>query len=737
MEASFSGTDTIKTALQLIRYDIPVLILGKSSIGKSYTLIDITEKWNISHSLLYIGSEKSENIEGVPKLTDRKEGKEILEYLQPYWFPSADVITKSVDNGRSLFNEFIKDYWAVKGEKFVASYPNLHSILDALSYISWNADDLGKGDVYKKSVILTDYNWIDITGGKEARVLNESKFKLEKHPTPVRKVDGIESEEAIPDEYTRDDLKDLCAYLTTILGYGNFWLILDEIDKVDDMDKDKFAPLLHIVRERTLKNFRLIDINNGKGLGIPLSKSFVNGGYESVIKNVDQMLDAGESVLDTRVMSIANKTKNIEEALFRRFVQLIAEEVMIWRPEDLDKGETKIESCLSGIKSEMIQSGLDEGSLIKGLSFQKLSEINLQWQYNFFPKMLNSNDFQGNYFKAQAMELFDYSEEQGKEWTDEKKFTAFYKMLNDNFRDLKTSGNPFNISDKLYNCLEDELIEKGDNTGISKKSVEEQIEGMRGILAQKEKDLGDFSLIAMDIAEDLRKTYPRTPKKEMDKPNLLYTWTDKLIEYLRAAIFSSETDVAPLEVSKFLVPSLVNVFYTEIANDPTNIIDSVVPITEKLQNFFKEVYTADPSFSLECDKASTEEALYGGTKKDIQLLTDSDKKDVSGFSLFGTDENNWTHSASGKITKKETEEGFAMAMPVLVKERGFEETKEYFLIENFGAVEYLNSNLKSELVELAEAFVKQAKLMKKSQADPDLALAIYQASQIVSDFTKI
>mgnify|MGYP005994640661 FL=1 len=91
---TFGGKETIETALQLIRYDIPVLILGKSSIGKSYTLIKITEKWHISHTLLYIGSEKSENIEGVPKLTERVEGKEILEYLQPYWFPNADVITK-------------------------------------------------------------------------------------------------------------------------------------------------------------------------------------------------------------------------------------------------------------------------------------------------------------------------------------------------------------------------------------------------------------------------------------------------------------------------------------------------------------------------------------------------------------------------------------------------------------------------------------------------------------------
>jgi len=736
MEA-FSGTDTIKTALQLIRYDIPVLILGKSSIGKSYTLIDITEKWNLSHTLLYIGSEKSENIEGVPKLTDRKEGKEILEYLQPYWFPNADVITQSVNNGRSLFNEFVKDYWAVKNEKFVASFANLHSMLDALSYIKWKPEDLGKGEFYKKSVILEDFDWIDATGGKSTRILNDSKFKLEKHPEKAAELDE-HGKEVVRDEYLRDDLKDFCAYLTTILGYGNYWLILDEIDKVEEFDKDKFAPLLHIVRERTLKNFRLIDINDGKGLGIPLGENFVKGGYEAIIKNIDLMLDAGESVLDTRVMSIANKTENIEEALFRRFVQLIAEEVMIWRPEELDEGETKIESCLTEIKKEMVGYHLEQGSLTKGLELQKLEEINLQWQYNFFPKMLNDNDLQGNYFKLQAMELFDYSEEKGRDWLEEKKFTAFFKLLSDNFENLPISNGFFSISNKLYDCLEDELIIKGDNTGLLKKTLEEEIKGMRGILMQKERDLGDFEAIALDISDNLRSTYPSDPKKEMDKFNLLELWTDSLIEYLRGAIFANETDVAPLDVAKFLIPSLVNVFYTEMGNDKDSQVDNAVAITDKLQDFFKDVYSADPTFSLKCNKEATEEAFYGGTKSEISSLSAADKIKVSEFSLFGVDEKSWSDSASGKITKRETEEGFSISMPILVKERGSVEFQEHFLTENFGAVEYINAFLKEEAEDLASVLDKQAKAMHKDpKKDKDKALAIYNAAELISKITKL
>ncbi len=66
-EAIFSGDRTIKLVKQLIRYDIPFLLLGKSSIGKSYSVIEMTERWRMPKSLLYIGSEKPSNIEGIPR----------------------------------------------------------------------------------------------------------------------------------------------------------------------------------------------------------------------------------------------------------------------------------------------------------------------------------------------------------------------------------------------------------------------------------------------------------------------------------------------------------------------------------------------------------------------------------------------------------------------------------------------------------------------------------------------
>jgi len=731
---AFSGKKTIDTALQLIRYDIPVLILGKSSIGKSYTLIDITEKWNISHQLLYIGSEKSENIEGVPKLTERRKGKEILEYLQPYWFPNASVITKSVTNGRKVFDEFIGKYWDVKTQKeFKPTYPNLMSILNALSNVSWTSKDLNqKTDTYSKSIILKDTEWITETGGKKgARTLNTKEFKIEKKGVSSRKEDGVESELAISDEYNVDDLKDFCAYLTTCLGYGNFWLILDEIDKVEEMEKDKFAPLLHIVRERTLKNYRMIDINGGKGLGIPLGKSFQKGEYANIVSDVNRLLDAGESVLDTRVIAIANKTKNIEEALFRRFVQLIAEEVMIWRPEDLDKGETKIEGCLTHIKKEMVSAGLESGSLMLGLKFQKLDEINLQWQYNFFPKMLNNNDIQGNYFKIDALQTLKEGEDENIDWASQRKFTAFYKILSDNYREIKTSADPFRLPSKLFSCLENQLIEKGTDIGISKKTKDEQIKGIRGVLAQKEKEIGDHSLIALEIEEKLRDAYPKKIKKDTDKLNLLYLWTDNVIEYLNGAIYSNPTTVAPLEVSKHLIPSLVNVFYTEIAKDQENIGDNMVAITEKFQAFFKEVYQIDPSFSITCNKEATQQAFYGGSEKELKAFTEDELKAASENTLFGTDDKNWINSASGNLALNQMRDGLALTLPLLVQELGYVEAAE-MLLEHPDAIRFLQNNLKVEMSGFELAFKSQAKSLTGKAGKEKARTNFHQTGELVA-----
>ncbi len=83
--------------------------------------------------------------------------------------------------------------------------------------------------------------------------------------------------------FVRDDVRDLCLYLSTLLGYGNYWLILDELDKVSEEETDKYAPLLHIVRERIIKDFSMRTLNGGKGSGVP-NKVQIGSDYSLVKK---------------------------------------------------------------------------------------------------------------------------------------------------------------------------------------------------------------------------------------------------------------------------------------------------------------------------------------------------------------------------------------------------------------------------------------------------------------------
>ena len=47
----FSGEETIKMVKNLIRYDIPFLLLGKSSIGKSYSITELAEEFRAFYLL--------------------------------------------------------------------------------------------------------------------------------------------------------------------------------------------------------------------------------------------------------------------------------------------------------------------------------------------------------------------------------------------------------------------------------------------------------------------------------------------------------------------------------------------------------------------------------------------------------------------------------------------------------------------------------------------------------------
>jgi hypothetical protein len=691
---AFDGKLTIDTTLQLIRYNIPVLMLGKSSIGKSYTLIDITKKWNMPHSLLYIGSEKSENIEGVPKLTEREEGREILDYLQPYWFPNAKVITKSVKNGRKLFDKFVKTYW--DEGKFDYGYQDLSSLLNALSYLKWTSKDIkGNEGGYEMDATLVDRDWL---GGKE-RTLNDKKpFPLVKKPQQVRKDDGVESELINPDEYKEDDLRDFCLYLTTVLGYGNFWLILDEIDKVEEHDKDKFAPLLHIVRERTLKNFTMIDINNGDGIGIPEKLQGGNNGYKVIIDNVNEQIDIGQSVLDTRVMGIANKTKNIEEALFRRFIQLVAEDILIWRPSEITQSQSKIEGCLVDVKQGMVKNDIQQGELfVPENLIQRIDEINLQWQYNFLPNMLNHTDIQSNLFIANLKHEYAMNEKTGDEytWAEVKKFTALYKVLEDNFKTFETQDGLFNTAEQLFDCLAAEWLT---DTAIGEniRSDEEEAQGIRGEIEQSFETLGDPELASIEISEKLREAYQDVvvaPSTLQTRAQNLHTWTDDVMAYMKQTMYSPNGRLTPLaDVYEYLIPALINVLYTEMGKDPLNQSDTVAAVTAKFQAFFSTLSMDMGDVSkLSFDKGAVKSAFYGENP------------------IFGDDDESVKNSAMNGIAKQNTSASLPLFLNIIVDEYKAKKSVKSFARggEYFGIVSYMKENLRGELEKLNTHYKKE------------------------------
>jgi hypothetical protein len=701
------GKTTIDSALQLIRYDIPCLILGKSSIGKSYTLIKITERWHIPNQLLYVGSEKAENIEGIPKLTDRgqtKEGKdkEIMEYLQPFWFPNPDTITKSVMNGRAVFERFVKSAWDVDTlKKFTPNYMNLHSLLNGLENLEFTITDLNQSSkMYEMDATLKDENFLvsSPTGMvKKPRVLNPKKlFTLKKDATPVEANDGA---------YYRNDLADFCAYVRTVLGYGNYWLILDEIDKVLDHDQDKFAPLLHIVRERTLKNFTMIDINEGKGLGIPLGDSFKEGGYANMIADVNRLLDSGESVLDTRVMAIANKTKNIETALFRRFCQLIADDILIWREQDQTTDETRIAQCLTKIKDEMVEAGEEGGTLlIDDDLVQYIDEVNLQWEYNFLPKMLNKYDLQGNYFRENAMVNYEKTEDMGWDWLDIRQTTAFFNLLENNFYAEK-----YKIPNNLYDCLQPDLLDLATEASIGRKSKEEEVKGIAGIFDEKIKEFGgDLSLAARDIANSVQEKYPYKVQKSTDKLNLLVLWTEKVLEYMEACVYANPTKVAPLDIAKYLIPQLTKVFFGALGADKETLADNAASLIQKWQDWWQGVLSVDSTFEYDCDKDTTQEVFYGGTQADLDSLSETDLKNLQPQTLVGSNAKLWADSASGTLTKSQMEDGLQVTIPMLSKALGVDGAAEIFA-ENFGTIDYLNQNFSTELNDIKNNFEAKVK----------------------------
>lgn len=655
------GTNTLKTILQLVRYDIPVLIVGKSSIGKSYTIIELTEKWRVPSSMLYIGSEKPENIEGLAKLiskdydTERdsegkkiRTGEDILKFLKPYWFPNTSTITTQVANGQRIFDNYIT-YYDKPGTKFRYDYKILHQILICLMDVDY---EKGKNDV---DAILEDRgnnNLSDVAGAPE--ILNSRPFKFVRSPET-----DVQAETAY--EYTldaleagRDDIRDMCMYLCTVLGYGNYWLILDELDKVSDHEQEKYAPLLHIVRERTLKSWTMKEINDKKGMPIPLGVDY--GDYRNMVDLVRSQIQNGLPLMDCRVIGIANATKDIEDALFRRFCQIIMRSTMSLYPPNDDAN--KVMECVD----EFLPNRMDVTMLLKKVKF--LDEVNLQWQYSFLPKMLNDTDTSGNFFYQNFNEYVDFKtkgridrsniknvisilQNDAKVWSE----TAWGVIWKDNFLGGKSNFTSdeglkdlYSGLTGLWHCLAKEYYAKemgaaGPAMAGAKKvggGTKTPLMRLRDEIASTSQTYGDSYIQWLE--SDLSEKYTKTK----GNPSALKNWTQNALMYIQAANENEAGEYDQLgKVGEKMIPVIYKVivqnlrYDREIDTDLFN--DQMKTVTEFFTKFLNQGGDAG-THTLKVDVDETEKLMYGGTARELRGMKPATKASMGKASLYGSGE---------------------------------------------------------------------------------------------------
>lgn len=605
MAEEFKGPEILKTILQLVRYDIPPLIVGKSSIGKSYTIIELTKKWRLPNDILYIGSEKPENIEGLAKLIDSGYGQgdnkeEILKFLKPYWFPNNTTITRQVQNGREKFMQ-IGAEWINKSIDFGYTYNCLYSMLISLMEVEFPEQD------NQISVRLTDSGKSHISSNQEPQVLtNEVVFRR----TPVTKTQtetDVESSLS-PSQAGVDEIRDLCMYLCTVLGFGNYWLILDEIDKVDKYSLDKYAPLLHIVRERTLKNWTLRPISDKKGLDIPFS--LTNGFYNDVADSLDRQIEAGLPLLDTRVIGIGNASKEIEEALFRRFVQVIMEDTMSLYEPDINA--SKVKKCVSDNFEDF---NLMDVSLMKKIGF--LDDVNLAWQYSVLPKIFNQPDKSNNYFYLDFMRYYNRLKERFPNKKDQ-----MNRMVSGELLDKTSIGKLFvccftgggkagndedllkNFMNFLYCLVKEEWIEETQSTStigsLSDEGVEENpIDKKRKLLLKQYKQDKDLFIdkLRLKIEKDFRKNIEGKGSINLAG---IERWVNNQILLMRASCEDGKGNYNQLpEIGEQIIPFVYPYIIDLLANEKSIDTDLFDSLMLKMNKGFDELLNKDDASPLD------------------------------------------------------------------------------------------------------------------------------------------
>lgn len=430
---NLNGDDYREIISELIKLDIPLLEVGSSSIGKSYSIREMLTASCIKGEFLFVGTEKSEFIEGIPNLkaiTTRDTAKnssgadnglqkedvgEKFNYLKPYWFPDKIEIGNRLVSGKTQLENITgepKKLWEnIKSESGTTfSSGILETLKDKLTEIYKTEDDI---KVEKK------------------------KNKNENKKTAF---------------FSRYKFADAIFYLSMIQGYGNFWLILDEIDKVEEQDKDKYAPLLHIVRERELKGWSLSGIRQ-----TPYDIKFTStltGRIDKLNKGIEAYINTNGEIdlTDTRIIGIANNLTNLESsspALYRRFVKIVIDKTLYQNQKNkeasTDKSDASVYQSTRDIFNTCIvakEVKTKEGNTTTianaMASFDitdagaKLDELNLQWTLGFFPELLFPG---GDYTDAKKVNYNIVQNAFIKNFNEKKDVYAMYlyKILTDNF----------------------------------------------------------------------------------------------------------------------------------------------------------------------------------------------------------------------------------------------------------------------------------------------------------------
>ena len=606
-KGSLSTESMILYLLNLIRYDIPILITGKSSIGKSFTILDFAKQWGMPNSVLYVGSEKADNIEGLPKLIqselEEKTSEKILEYFKPYWFPKSDLIQKAVKNGQDIFDGKIMPL--LKDTSGNLPYETIMGLLFAIRDMRFDGNNTKQRFSF---VDKTKY----ITTDNDAVALLTSDVELERTLVP-------KGEDVL---LFRNDLYELSLYLCTLVGLGNYWLVLDELDKVQEEEKDKFAPMLHIVRERRLKNYSLREFNNGEGADVAMNVT--GNSYLKIYNTIKESLAKNLSVLDTRIIAISNQTRNIldiSDALFKRFVQVAITDVLISRP--VSEKLNKIKTCLSPINDKM--------STEEGVPMGFLDEINLQWQFGFLPRILNNQDTSGNFIKndflskiSDVMNITD-REKMMERLMQVRKTTVLWKLVIDNYSedqkvnmassDEEENGVP--VTDLVMDCLAGQLVSFNDASEQESKSnpldLIHDIQ-QRGGGAFTDKD------VALEVYDLLIEKYNNiqiVENKRMELESLI-DYAFSFITHTAYADGYTEQKIkdavpySPLEINKYLIPLVIKFTLKAITKDDKIGFDDKDFLLSRHAELWDRFAIPEHIDKIKGDAELTNKLFYGG-----------------------------------------------------------------------------------------------------------------------------